>query len=332
MQDTMKAVLLDDFGDAEQMHMGTCAIPQPGAHELLVKVYATALNRADILQRKGKYPPPAGASELLGLELAGEVVACGDGVTRYAVGDAVFGLLPGGGYAQYAVIHEGMAMPKPERMTWEEAAAVPETFLTAYQALVWNGGLKCGETALIHAGASGVGTAAIQIARNMDAEVIVTASAGKHERLKALGAASAIDYKAGSFVDVVKAFTNKRGVDVIVDFIAGPNFVPNVDVLAMDGRLVMLAAMGGGRIGDLDVRKILGKRLTIKGSTLRNRMLEYQIDLTAAFSAFGLERLADGRMKPVIDCVMEWHDVVKAHHYMEDNKNTGKIVLRISQD
>ncbi|WP_114778323.1 NAD(P)H-quinone oxidoreductase [Botryobacter ruber] len=325
----MKAILVKAPGGPEQLHLGEYPKPEPQANELLVKVHATALNRADTLQRQGKYPPPAGASPLLGLELAGVVEAVGADCTRYKPGDKVFGLLPGGGYTAYAVIDEAMAMPVPENLSMEEAAAIPEVFLTAFQALVWLGRLQAGERVLIHAGASGVGTAAIQLARETGAEVVVTASAEKHTTCLRLGAAKAIDYKHESFKEEVMRYTNNEGVDVIVDFIAGPYFNDNLDCLRTDGRLVLLATLGGGKVADFDLRKLLAKRLQVTGSTLRSRSRDYQVKLTQELSAFALGRFVSGKLKPVIDSVFDWQEVAEAHRYMEANKNTGKIVLRV---
>jgi len=310
--------------------LGEFEQPLPQPYELLVRVHATALNRADTLQRQGKYPPPKGASPLLGLEIAGEVVEAGLNCKRFKKGDKVFGLLPGGGYAEYAVIEEAMAMPMPENFTMEEAAAIPEVFLTAYQALVWLGKLQAGERALVHAGASGVGTAAIQLARAMRAEVLVTVSEQKRQACLDLGAGRAINYKAVPFEDEVLAHTNGEGVDVIVDFIAGPYFKQNIDCLRLDGRLVILASLGGGSVQEVDLRKILTKRLQVMGSTLRSRSKDYQVRLTQEMSAFAMPYFKDGGIKPVIDSVFDWKDVAAAHAYMEENKNIGKIVLKVS--
>ncbi|QHT72136.1 NAD(P)H-quinone oxidoreductase [Rhodocytophaga rosea] len=327
----MKAVLVHEPGGPEQLYLGEWEKPQPAAHQILVKVAATALNRADTLQRAGKYPPPSGASPVLGLEIAGQVVEVGTGVSRWKTGDKVFGLLPGGGYAQYAVIHEDMAMPVPKGMSMEDAAAIPEVFLTAFQALSWLGKLKSGEQVLIHAGASGVGTAAIQLASKMGANVMVTASATKHQICLALGAYAAIDYKTESFDKKVQEITSGKGVDVIIDFIAADYFTKNIDSLATEGRLVLLATLSGGKVTDFDLRKILSKRLQIMGSTLRSRSLEYQISLTREMAAFALPHFQKGTLQPVIDRILDWTQVQEAHRLMESNANSGKIVLRVTE-
>lgn len=310
--------------------LGEYEQPLPGPYELLVRVHATALNRADTLQRQGKYPPPKDASPLLGLEIADVVEEAGISCTKCKNGDKVFGLLPGGGYAEYALIKEDMALPVPENLTMEEAAAIPEVFLTAYQALVWLGKLQAGERVLVHAGASGVGTAAIQLALALQAKVLVTASEHKLQACLDLGAHKAIDYKDVPFEDAVLAYTNSEGVDVIIDFIAAPYFQPNIDCLCLDGRLVLLATLGGGKVEAFDLRKVLAKRLHIMGSTLRSRTRGYQAKLTEEMWAFAGPHFKSGKIKPVIDSVFDWQEAAAAHRYMEENKNIGKIVLRIS--
>ena len=328
----MKAILINQPGGADQLHFGEYETPVPKPNELLVRVAATAVNRADLLQRQGKYPPPVGASPILGLEMSGEVVETGADVTRFAVGDLVFGLLSGGGYAEYAVIHERMALPVPDNLTLSEAAAVPEVFLTAYQALHWLGKLQTGERILIHAGASGVGTAAIQLARAMGAgDVIVTASAAKHPVCLALGANYAIDYRAYDFKEEVMQLTDEEGVDLVLDFVAAPYFERNIGVLRTDGRMVLLALLGGAHVENFNLGNLLKKRLQISASTLRARSLDYQINLTEAFADFALPLLGNGSLRPVIDWVYDWKDVRQAHRRMEANQNSGKLVLEINR-
>ncbi|BDQ03280.1 NAD(P)H-quinone oxidoreductase [Ignavibacterium sp.] len=326
----MKAILFDEPCAADKLYIGEFPKPEVGEEEILVEVKATALNRADILQRLGKYPPPTGASPILGLEIAGVVVAKGSKVFKWKTGDKVFGLIPGGGYAQYAVIHEEMAMRIPDKLSFEEAAAIPEAFLTSYQAIVWLAELKANEFILIHAAASGVGTAAIQLAREIGAKIIITASAEKHFICKELGADVLIDYKSQNFKDVVLNATNNYGVDVIIDFIGANYFNDNIDSLTRDGRLILLATLSGGKVNEFDVRQILTKRLKIVGSTLRSRSLDYQIKLTKDFYNFAYDKISSGRIKTIIDKVFDWTDVSEAHKRMEANKNIGKIVLRIN--
>ena len=224
-----------------------------------------------------------------------------------------------------------MANPIPLGLTYEQAASIPEVFLTAFQAIVWHSKLQKDEKILIHAAASGVGTAAIQIARMIGSEIFITASAGKHQVCRKLGAKYTIDYKKDEFASRILDLTENKGVDVIIDFVAGPYFNKNLVSLARDGRLVLLATLGGGEAGDADIRQILTKRLTIIGSTLRSRTLDYQISLNADFMKFGSDKFQSGLLKPVIDKVFKWSDVAEAHRYMEANKNIGKIVLSISE-
>ncbi|MEM8909218.1 MAG: NAD(P)H-quinone oxidoreductase, partial [Bacteroidota bacterium] len=259
----MKAILMRNFGDPDQLYLGTYDQPQIGPNEALVKVKATALNRADTLQRKGKYPPPAGASPILGLEMAGEVVQIGSEVSRWQKGDRVCALLSGGGYAEYVAVHEALMLPLPVNWNWVEGAAIPEVYLTAFQALNWLAQLQAGERVLIHAGASGVGTAAIQLARAMGAEVGVTASGGKHALCLSLGASYAIDYRQEDFAPAVKKHYEGTGVDVVIDFVAAPYFQQNLEVLRLEGRMVMLAFLGGALAKEVNLAPILRKRLQI---------------------------------------------------------------------
>lgn len=325
----MKAVVVDEFGGPERLRIGDYPKPVPGENELLVKVRATALNRADLLQRQGMYPPPEGASEVLGLEVAGTVEAKGVACPNWTLGDRVFGLLPGGGYAEYAILHRDLAMAIPPRLSLEEAAAVPEVFLTAYQALYWLGNVQEEQHVLVHAGASGVGTAAIQLVKEAGAHPYVTASAPKHEACRALGAEATIDYKNEDFAERIREITGGRGVDLIVDFIGAPYFEKNVASLAVDGRLILLAMMGGRVVESFDLRTLFAKRAHLFTSTLRDRDLAYKVDLTHDFSAYMLPLFESGTLRPVIDRVYPWTEVRAAHRRMEANENVGKIVLRV---
>jgi len=326
----MKAIIFEAPGEPNVLKLGEFNTPEPKENELLVKVKAIALNRADTLQRKGKYPPPAGASPILGLEIAGVVTNTGKKVTKWDKGNEIFGLIPGGGYAEYAVINEEMAMPVPNNLSMHEAAAIPEAFLTAYQSLIWYGKLKKDDTVLIHAGASGVGTAAIQIASELGAKIVVTASKRKHQACINLGAEMTIDYKSESFEKKILEFTNGKGADLIIDFIGGPYFNQDINSLNIDGMLIILAMLGGGKVDEFDLKKLLSKRITILGSTLRSRKLDYQIKLTKEFSEFALKKFNLGKLHPVIDSIFEWDKVAEAHKYMEENKNIGKIVLIVN--
>ena len=326
----MQAILLSEFGGPEVMHLGETPKPVLKEREVLVKVRAAGVNRADTLQRKGLYPPPPGESEIMGLELAGEVAALGPGCTRRAVGDRVFGIVSGGGYAQYAAMDERLAMPIPEGLEFTQAAGVAEVFLTAHQALFWLAGLESGEWLLIHAGASGVGTAATQLAREAGAQVMVTASSkDKLAACRSLGAEVGINYKEQDFVAAAKEATDGAGPAVVIDFIGGEYFQRNLETLAPDGRMVMLATIAGGEAEKVNLRLILGKRLKIMGSTLRARSLSYRGGLTADFSRRWLPLFSQGRLRPVIDTVYPWDQAAQAHQRLEANLNTGKIILRV---
>lgn len=325
----MQAIRVKEPGGPEQLELGSFPKPEPGDDELLVRVRATALNRADLLQREGKYPPPPGASPLLGLEMAGVVEATGAHSDGWAVGDRVCGLLPGGGYAEYAVVHKDQAMRIPGALSFEEAAAIPEVFLTAYQALYWHGGLGAGQHVLIHAGASGVGTAAIQLVRVAGAHPYVTASGPKLDVCRALGAEAAVDYRTEDFAPRIRAVTDGYGADLIIDFIGAPYFKQNIEVMATDGRLVILATLGGAQVEALNLRSLFSKRGQVITSTLRSRTEAYKARLVAAFAEQSLPLFADGRLKPVIDRVFDWEEVAEAHRYMGDNRNVGKLVLRV---
>ncbi|BCJ87236.1 NAD(P)H-quinone oxidoreductase [Effusibacillus dendaii] len=327
----MKAVLMNGFGDSDVLYIGEHPDPIMGEQDLLVRVRATALNRADLLQRRGLYPPPPGASEILGLEMAGEVVSVGAAVTGWKPGDRVCALLPGGGYAELVSIPADMAIRLPDSFSFEQGAAIPEVFLTAYLNLFWLGGLQPGQKVLVHAGASGVGTAAIQLIREAGAVSIVTAGAPeKLQRCFELGAAAGWNYKEGSFAPWVKEQTDGKGVNIILDFVGASYFADNLASLAVDGRLVIIGTMGGSNVNDLNLGYILARRLQIIGTALRSRSVQDKIRLTKEFSDFAWQRFADGRLQPIIDSVYDWKDAAKAHAYMESNANVGKIILRVT--
>lgn len=324
---SMKAIICREYGGPAVMGIAEVPKPQPTANQILVKVKATALNRADTLQREGKYPPPKGESDIMGLEVAGIVEAVGKEVSQWKVGDRVFALLAGGGYAEYVTLAEQLALPIPQNLSFEQAAAIAEVFLTAHQALFWLAELQTAETVLIHAGASGVGTAAIQLAKLTGNQVIVTAGSDKKcEACRALGADLAINYKTESFAERVKEFTAKRGVNVIIDFVAANYDEQNMACISMDGRWVVLAMLGG-RKGRLDFGKLLMKRVKLMGSTLRARKLSYKAKLIDDFSRRFLHEFESGKLKPIIDSVYDWKAVAQAHTYMEENRNSGKIIL-----
>lgn len=325
----MKALLVNTDTEKPVMKMGEYPDPEPEPDELFVKIEATALNRADLLQKAGKYPVPEGASPILGLEMAGVVEQTGANVFDFSEGDRIFGLLSGGGYAEYCTIAKQMAMRIPRELSFEEAAAIPEVFLTAFQTISWLGNFSKQETILIHAGASGVGTAAIQLAKHLfDARVITTAGTDQKNRLcESLGSSLSINYKEKDFSEVIKSNFGEQCVDLIIDFIGSPYWDMNIDILGLDGRLVYLSMLGGAKIDSLNLVPILRKRLTIKGSTLRNRDAEYKMKLTKEFEDKALKHMSDGEIKPIIDSVFDWNNVEDAHSKMENNLNAGKIIL-----
>ena len=325
----MRAVVIPEEGAPEHMTIGEVSTPEPGPDEVLVKVHATALNRADTFQRQGHYPPPEGASDILGLEMSGTVAETGSEVLDWHKGDRVFALLDGGGYAEHTVVHKDRLMAVPPGLSMREAAAVPEVFLTAYQALHWLGGLQAGHHVLVHAGASGVGTAALQLARRAEAHPYVTASAPKHEVCRDLGAEATIDYQSENFARRIAECTDERGVDIILDFIGAPYFHQNVDSLALDGRIVQLATLGGSTVEQVSLRALMATRAQLLASTLRSRSLAYKVQLTQEFASDVLPQFIDGQLEPVIDSVYDWADVADAHRRMENNENAGKIVLEV---
>lgn len=327
----MKAILFEQPGEADQLYVGETPTPSVGAGQVMVHVAATAVNRADILQRKGLYPVPPGQSPLLGLEMAGTVIEVGKGVTDFEVGDSVCSLLNGGGYAQYAVVDQEMLLRLPENLSFTKAAALPEVFLTAYQCLHLIAGLKSGDKVLIHAGGSGVGTAAIQLVRLAGGIPYATASSGKHEVIKDLGAEHCVDYKKEDFAEVILGKTDGKGVDIVLDFIGGPYFSQNLAVLAEEGRLVSIGGLGGFKVAEVDLSPILRKRLRIEGTTLRARSDAYKHALTAAFRRDAWPAFAQRSLLPVVDTIFDWEEVQDAHRYLESNANTGKVVLVIGE-
>ncbi|MEX2572860.1 MAG: NAD(P)H-quinone oxidoreductase [Balneolaceae bacterium] len=325
----MKILNVDNSGSRPKMVPDESPEPVPGGCELLVKIEAASLNRADLMQKSGKYPPPEGAPDILGLEMAGKVVQTGPGAEKFKRGDLVFGLLPGGGYAEYCTLHEKIAMAMPDFLSFEEAAAIPEAFLTAWQALDYLGCIQPRNTVLIHAGASGVGTAAIQLAGQVFQNTVIT-TAGRDEKLDIctdLGADMVINYKKDDFAEVIRQKLGRDSIPLILDFIGAPYWERNIDCLAMDGRLVLLSMLGGVSAEELNLVPLLRKRLTVTGSTLRNRTDGYKAKLTADFYAGAMPFFIQGRLKPVIHSVFDWTEVEKAHALMANNENTGKIVL-----
>jgi putative PIG3 family NAD(P)H quinone oxidoreductase len=325
----MRAVTLKGFGGPEVLTVSEAPTPTPGAEQVLVRVRATALNRADTLQRKGFYPPPPGESDILGLELAGEVESWGGAVKGFRKGQRVFGLVGGGGYAQYALIDHEMAMAMPDGWSFEQAAAVPEVYFTANETIFVLGELKQGESVLIHAGGSGVGTAGIQMAHHIGAKVYVTAgSPDKIDRCLALGADGGINYKTQDFAEEIKRLTGGAGVDVVEDFLGASYLARNMAVLKNGGRLILVALMGGAKV-EVDLSVLQRKRLKVLGSVMRSRPLSDKREITRRFKERWLPHLVSGALKPIIDTVFPMDKVQEAHAAMEENRNFGKILLAI---
>lgn len=330
----MRAVVISEFGDVEVLRLVDVPDPVPGPEEVLVDVIATALNRADLLQRRGLYPNPllAGfvppAPEIPGMEFSGRVAACGDRVDRWSVGDAVMGIVGGGAYAQRLVVHADQALAVPSNVLVADAAAIPEVWITAYDALVVQGGLTSGRTALVHAGASGVGTAAIGVCRAVGARCIVTTSTGKVEACRALGADLVIDYTSADFVEAVLDATGGAGVDVVLDVIGGDYLDRNVRSLRVGGRILQVGTMGSGRV-EFSLGMLLPKRASLIGTVLRSRPLDEKIAITRRFGAEILPLFESGVLAPVIDSRYALTDIATAHTYMESNANVGKIVIDV---
>lgn len=320
------------FGGPEVLSLGEAEMPAVRPGYVLIRVAATSVNRPDAVQRQGNYPPPPGESPILGLEAAGTVEAVGAGVTAFARGDRVFALLGGGGYAELAAAHATHVLPIPSGMTFEQAACIPETYITAYMNLFLNAALEDGETVLLHGGGGGVTTAAMQLCRVLTphAHVLVTASTGKVERVAALGAELVIDYKREDFAEAVQRHTNKRGADVILDHIGGPYLAQNVRSLAVGGRLASIGVMGG-RKAELDMGRVLVQRLTIVGSVLRPRSVEEKAAIIRRFAADVLPHFAAGRIAPLIHKVYPLAEAAEAHRAMEAGEHFGKLVLRVTE-
>lgn len=326
----MKAIIRTGDGGPEVLQLAEVSSPIPTATQLLVDVHATALNRADLIQRRGGYPPPPGESEILGLEIAGTVSAIGDAVENgVSKGDRVFGLVGGGGYAEQAVIDYRMAMPIPDGWSFEEAAAVPEVFFTANENIFTLGKLSAGETILIHAGGSGVGSTGIQIARHAGATVFVTAGTPeKIDKCKALGAVEGINYKTTDFVTEIQRLTDGQGIDVVLDFIGAPYLDRNLSILKTKGRLLQVGLIGGATT-EINLGTVMRNRLQIIGSVMRPQSIDEKIAITQRFLERWLPELKRGVLQPIIDTVFPLAQTQQAHEYMEANRNFGKILLKV---
>lgn len=325
----MRAVVVTEPGGPERLAVVERPTPRPGPDDLLVEVRATAVNRADLLQREGHYPPPPGAPDVPGLEIAGTVAATGPDAAGWSPGDPVCAVVAGGGYAEWAIVRADNALPVPDGLDWHQAAAIPEVFATAYDNLLVRGRLAAGETVLVHGGSSGVGTAAVQLARRAGARVYVTASsAAKIAACEALGAEGGIDYTTHDFVEEVRTRTGGRGVDVVLDMIGAAYLDRNLRALAPDGRLVVIGLQKGSR-AEVDLGRLLARRLTVTGSTLRARSDDEKAAVAAGLLRDVWPGFADGSLRPVVDTVLPLERVAEAHERMQRGGHIGKIVLAV---
>jgi putative PIG3 family NAD(P)H quinone oxidoreductase len=330
LPEKMTAIAITEHGGPLVLKPERRGLPDLRAGEILIRVKAAGVNRPDIQQRKGAYPPPPDASDLPGLEAAGEVAAVGPGVKRWRVGDTVTALTPGGAYAEYCRVHETNALPIPHGYTFTEAAAIPETYFTVWHNVFQRGGLQPGETLLVHGGSSGIGTTAIQIATKLGAKVVVTAgSKEKCEACEALGAVRAINYREEDFVAVVKEMTGGKGVEVILDMVGGTYVGRNYDAAAIDGRIVQIATMSGAT-SEANYSKLMVKRLTHTGSTLRPRTTEFKAKIASELEARIWPLLASREIAPVMDMIFPLKDAWRAHERMEEGGHVGKIVLDVA--
>jgi NADPH2:quinone reductase len=316
-------------GGPEQLKVATRPIPQPGDGEVLVRVEAAGVNRPDVMQRQGRYPPPPGASDLPGMEIAGEIVALGPNTSGLSLGDKIASLLPGGGYAGYAIAAAPLCMPIPSGLSMVEAAAIPETYMTVWTNLFERGGCKAGDIVLIHGGTSGIGTTAIQLAKAWGARVYATAGTEKKARAcEALGAIRGIDYKTEDFVEVMRAEAKGHGVDITLDMVAGSYVQRNLDIAAVEGRVVTSSLLGGTR-AEINMGTVLTKRLTLTGSTLRSRTVAQKAAVADAVRKNVWPLLASGKVRPVIFATFPLAEASEAHRLMESSNHIGKIVLTI---
>jgi putative PIG3 family NAD(P)H quinone oxidoreductase len=324
----MKAILFDDFGEAEMLHLGDAPDPEVRPHDLLVRVHAAGVNRADISQRRGAYGrPDFGDSSLMGLEIAGEVIGIGADASGYRLGDRVMGIVGGGAYATLARIDYRMAMPIPAGLDYVQAAAIPEVFVTANEALIHLAELRKGQTVLIHAASGGVGTAAVQLAHLLGARIFGTARSDKHDDLRALGVELCIDFETEDFAEIVERTTEGKGVDVVIDFIGAPYLARNVRCLAEGGRLIQVGIMGGVADATVPLDRILFRHLRIIGTVMKSRPQEVKQAMVSRFRERWLDRFTDGSLKPIVDCALPLARAADAHRRMETGQAFGKIVL-----
>ncbi|MGK2907768.1 MAG: NAD(P)H-quinone oxidoreductase [Desulfuromonadales bacterium] len=328
----MKAVLMKGFGGLEVLKVGKVDKPTPKEGEVLVKVVATSINRPDLVQREGKYPPPPGDSEILGLEVSGTIAELGPGVTGWNVGERVISLVGGGGYAEYALAYATHLMRIPESMSFEQAACICESYITAFLNVFMIGDFQDGQTAILHGGGGGVNTAAIQLCKALTAnsKLIVTAHPAKMERVSALGADLVINYLENpDFSEIVKEFTKKKGVDLILDHVGAKYLDPNMKSLGYKGKLVIIGIISGFK-AELNLALMMVKRQQIIGSVLRSRPVPEKAEIVAEFTRRALPKFADRSIVPIIEKVFSIDEVVEAHRMMEEDSHFGKIVLKIS--
>lgn len=327
----MRAIVLDGYGGPERMRLADVDPPSLKPGQVLIEVAATSVNRPDVIQREGRYPPPPGESEILGLDAAGTIVELGPDVSAWRAGERVMALVGGGAYAERVAAYASHVMPIPPALNFDQAACIPETFITAYQNVFLNARLRDGESILIHGGGGGVGTAAIQICAALapSSRVLATASAGKVARVAALGADVVVDYETEDFVARAHAATDGRGVDVVLDHIGGAYFERNLTALGVGGRLAVIATVGG-REATLDLARLMVKRQSIIGSVLRSRPVDEKGRIIAAFAEHVLPHLVSGRIAPVIDSILPLAAAAEAHRRLEAREHVGKIVLRVA--
>lgn len=325
----MKQIVYGADGTPESMQLADAPAPQPGAGEILIEVHCAGVNRPDVLQRAGRYPPPPDASPVLGLEVAGTVAALGAGVMEWKVGDRVTALVPGGGYAEYCTAPASHALPIPAGLDMAQAAALPETWFTVWANLVDLGRLKKGERLLVHGGASGIGLTAIQLARHLGVECFVTVGSAEKARFcRDFGADHAIEYRAVDFARAVKELTGGEGVDVVLDMVGAPYLQRNLSVLRRDGRLVLIAFLEGSK-GEFDLMPVMLKRLTVTGSTMRPRSVAEKAAIRDALLRHIWPQIAAGRLRPHIHAVFPLAQAGEAHRLMESSRHVGKIVLQV---
>jgi putative PIG3 family NAD(P)H quinone oxidoreductase len=329
LPETMTVIEAREAGAPEVLVPGKRAVPKPGPGEVLIEVAAAGINRPDVLQRQGLYPPPKGASDLLGLEVAGKVVARGPGAARFNKGNLVCALVNGGGYAEYAVAPEATTLPIPKGLTLVEAAALPETVFTVWHNVFERGRLKPGEWLLVHGGGSGIGTTAIQVATALGAKVITTVgSEAKQRDCEALGAIRAVNYREEDFVEAVRETTGGHGADVILDMVGGDYIERNLRAAALEGRIVQIAFLKGSMV-ELDLMRLMTRRLTLTGSTLRAQTAEAKARMAKEIEEHIWPLIAEGKLKPIIDSSFKLEDAVGAHLRIDDPEHIGKIVLEV---